>query len=174
MKNFVYDACTLIYLTKIQIKEKLSLLGKVVVSKTVKSELISDLDRFSDAKILKKNIEKKIIKESKLRLKNTHTSENLGKGERETIEICIKIGGIPVTDDHHAMYYALNLGLKPKTSEVILLELLQEEIINYQEFKALFKELAMIKSLNTNIISYFKKKAKNIKFEKNNKSKGGV
>ena len=56
-------------------------------------------------------------------MKNTHTSENLGKGERETIEICVKSDGIPVTDDHHAMNYALNLGLKPKTSEVILLEL---------------------------------------------------
>ena len=72
------------------------------------------------------------------------------------------------------MKLSLNLGLKPKTSEVILLDLLEEEILNYKEFKTLFKELAMIKSLKPNIISYFKKKAKNISYEKNNESKGGV
>ena len=174
MKKFVFDACSLIYLTKLQIKEKLPLLGNIIISQTVRNELIADLDKFSDAKTLKKNLDKKIIKESKFKLKDIYTSENLGKGEKETIEICVKSEGIPVTDDHQALNYALNLGLKPKTSEMILLDFLQEDIINYQEFKALFKELVMIKLLKPDIVSFFKEKAKYIVDKKNNKTKGGV
>lgn len=168
MKIFVFDACSLIYLTKIKIKEKLPLLGNVIVSKTVRSELIADLDRFFEAKTLKKNLEKEMIKESKLILNDIFSSENLGKGERETIEICINSEGILVTDDHQAINYAFNLGLNLKTSEVILLDLFQLNIINYLEFKAYFKELAGIKSLKPEIVSFFKIKAKSILYEKNN------
>ena len=174
MKKFVFDACSLIYLTKLQIKEKLPLLGNIIISQTVRNELIADLDKFSDAKTLKINLDKKIIQESKLKLKDICTSENLGKGEKETIEICVKSEGIPVTDDHQALNYALNLGLKPKTSEMILLDFLQEDIVNYQEFKALFKELVMIKLLKPDIVSFFKEKAKYIVDKKNKKTKGGV
>ncbi len=162
MKNFVFDTCSLIYLTKIQIKEKLPLLGNIVVSQTVKNELIEDLDLFSDAKKLKLNLDKSIIKESKLKFDDMFSSENLGKGERESIELCIKSKGTLITDDHKALNYALNVGLRPKTSEVILLDFLQQGIINYTEFKAFFKELAIIKSLKLEIISFFKNKAKNI------------
>ena len=174
MKKLVFDACSLIYLTKLNLKNKLPLLGTIFVSQTVKNELIADLDKFSDAKTLKKNLDKKIIQESKFKLKDIFTSENLGKGERETIEVCLKSEGIPVTDDHQALNYAFNLGLKPKTSEMILLDFLQEDLISYQEFKALFKELAMIKSLKQEIVSFFKEKAKYIIEKKNNKTKGGV
>ena len=162
MKKFVFDTCSLIYLTKIQIKEKLHLIGNIVVSQTVKNELIEDLDLFSDAKKLKLNLDKSIIKESKLKLDDMFSSENLGKGERESIELCIKSKGTLITDDHKALNYALNLGLRPKTSEVILLDFLQQGIINYTEFKAFFKELAIIKALKLEIISFFKNKAKNI------------
>ena len=57
---------------------------------------------------------------------------------------------------------------------MILLDFLQEDIINYQEFKALFKELVMIKLLKPDIVSFFKEKAKYIVDKKNNKTKGGV
>lgn len=162
MKKLVYDACSLIYLTKIQLKEKLPLLGTVIVSPSVKNELITDINSFSDAKTLKSNFDNKIINESKLKLKDIFSSEYLGRGEKETIEICIKSEGIPVTDDHQAINNALNFGLKPKTSEIILLDFLRNNIINYQEFKAFFKELALIKSLRADIILFFKNKAKEI------------
>jgi hypothetical protein len=171
MKKLVFDACSLIYLTKLRIKEKLPSLGNIIVAQTVKNELIADLDKYSDAKVLKKNLDKKIIEDSKIKLKDISTPENLGLGERETIEICVKSDGIPVTDDHQALNYALNLGLKPKTSEIILLDFLRKEIINYQEFKALFEELAVIKSTKPEIISFIKKKAKNIVRTRVNKSK---
>ena len=95
-------------------------------------------------------------------LRSIFSSEYLGRGEKETIEICIKNKGIPVTDDHQAINNALNFGLKPKTSEIILLDFLRNNIINYQEFKAFFKELALIKSLKSDIILFFKNKAKEI------------
>ena len=173
MKTFVFDACSLIYLTKIKIKEKLPLLGVIIVSKTVRSELIADTDRFLEAKTLEKNLNNEIIKVSKLKIKDLFSSENLGKGERETIEICLNSKGIPVTDDHQAINYAINLGLKPKTSEVILLDLLQLNILDYVEFKTYFKELAEIKSIKPEIISVFRNKAKTILNKQKILSKGG-
>jgi hypothetical protein len=69
MTKFIFDACSLIYLTKINLKEKLTKLGEVIVSQTVKNELIEEIDQFEDAKILNRNIENKIeiLKIKKLR-----------------------------------------------------------------------------------------------------------
>lgn len=162
MNIHVYDACALIYLTKIKVKEKLPLLGSVIISPAVKNELIADIDRFSDAKLLKRNLDNKIIEEASMKLNNVIYSRNLGKGENETIVICIRNGGIPVTDDHQAINYALNCGLKPKTSEIILLDLLKQNIIKYKDFQIIFKELARIKSLKHDVILFFKNKAEEI------------
>ncbi len=162
MKKFVFDACSLIYLTKIQLKEKLPLLGEILVSLTVKNELLADVEKFREAKTLKKNINKKLIKENNSKIENIFSSKKLGKGEKETIEICLKVKGIPVIDDHKALNFALSLGLKPKTSEVIILDLFKQNIIDYQEFKLFFKELAVIKALKPEILSLFKNKAKEI------------
>lgn len=162
MNIHVYDACALIYLTKIKVKEKLPLLGSVIISPTVKNELIAEIDRFSDAKLLKRNLDNKIIEETSVKLNDVKYSRNLGKGENETIVICIRNGGIPVTDDHQAINYALNCGLKPKTSEIILLDLLKQNIIKYKEFQIIFKELARIKSLKHDVILFFKNKAEEI------------
>ncbi len=171
MKKLIFDACSLIYLTKIGIKEKLPLLGEVIVSRNVKAELLADIEKFTEAKILKKNIEKKIINESKAKLENLFSSKNLGIGEKETIEISVEVKGIPITDDHRAINFALSLGLKPKTSEVILLDLLSKEIIDYKEFGDYFKELAVIKMLKPEVLAFFKNKAKQIINQKNDKNK---
>ena len=162
MNIYVYDACALIYLTRIKVKEKLPLLGSVIVSPTVKNELTADIDRFSDAKLLKHNLHNKIIEERKIKLNDVIFSKNLGKGENETIVICIRNEGIPVTDDHQAINYALNCGLKPKTSELILLELLKQNIISHKEFQIFFKELTQIKSLKPDIVLFFKNKTEEI------------
>jgi len=162
MNIYVYDACALIYLTKINVKKKLPLIGSIIVSPTVKNELIADIDRFSDAKILKHNIDNKMIEERKIKLNNVISSRTLGKGENETIMICVKNKGIPVTDDYQAINYALNCGLKPKTSELILLELLEKNIISHKEFQISFNELAHIKSLKPDIVLFFKNKAEEI------------
>jgi len=162
MTKFIFDACSLIYLTKINIKEKLTKLGEVIVSQTVKNELIEGIEQFEDAKILNKNIENKKIKESSYKLKKLFTTKNLGQGEKDTIEICLKDEGVLVTDDHRALNLALSVGLKPKTSEVILLDLLKKSAIDYKIFSKLFEELATIKALKPEVVKFFYKKAKEI------------
>ncbi len=163
MTKFIFDACSLIYLTKINLKEKLTKLGEVIVSQTVKNELIEEIDQFEDAKILNRNIENKKIKESSYKLKNIFTtSKNLGQGEKDTIEISLKDGCILVTDDHKALNLALSIGLKPKTSEVILLDLLKKSVIDYESFTKSFDELALIKVLKPEVVKFFYKKAKEI------------
>ncbi len=162
MTKFVFDACSLIYLTKINLKEKLTKLGEVIVSQTIKNELVEEIDQFEDAKILNRNIEKKKIRESSYKLKNFFTTKNLGKGEKDTIEICLKDDGVPVTDDHKALNLALSIGLKPKTSEVILLDLLKKSVIDYENFTKSFEELALIKALKPEVVKFFYKKAKEI------------
>ncbi len=170
MKKYVFDACSLIYLTKINIKEMLPKLGDVIVSSTVKNELIEDIETFKDAKTLKKNIKKKIIKESDYKIKDLFSTKIMGKGEKDTIEICLKNEGIPVTDDHQALNLSISLGLQPKTSEIILTDLLRKSIIDYEIFRILFGELAVIKALKPKIITFFNKKAEEIIKIKNKKS----
>jgi predicted nucleic acid-binding protein len=170
MKIFIYDACSLIYLTKINVKEKLVQLGLVNVSPIVKSELISEKEKYSDAKVLKENLDKKIIEEMKLERGKSIFSKDVGKGEDESIQLCLQIDATLVTDDHHAVNKALNAGLKPKTSEIILIDLLKKGIISYEDFKKYFREIAQIKVLKPEIVLFFTDKAMEI--VKNN-LKGG-
>ncbi len=149
-------------MTKINIKELLPKFGDITVSSTVKNELIEDIDKFKDAKMLKKNIKKKIIKESNYNTQDLFSTKNLGKGEKETIEICLKGEGILVTDDHQALNLAISIGLQPKTSEIILLDLLERAIIDHERFYTLFGELAVIKALKPEVITLINKKAEDI------------
>ena len=174
MAKFIFDACSLIYLTKINIKEKLPKLGEVIVSQTVRNELVEEIDQFEDAKILNRNIKNKIIKESNYKLKNFFTTKNLGQGEKDTIEICLKDEGVLVTDDHKALNLALSIGLKPKTSEVILLDLLKKSVIDYKKFTKSFEELALIKALKPEVVKFINKKAKKIIKNNINNSTGEI
>lgn len=170
MKIFIYDACSLIYLTKLNVKEKLVHLGTVYVSPIVKSELISEKQKHSGAKMLQDNFNRNIIKEVKLKGGKSIFSKNVGKGEDESIQLCLQLDGILVTDDHHAVTMALYAGLKPKTSEIILIELLKEGIVNYEDFQNYFRKLAQIKLLKPEVVLFFMDKANEI--DKTN-SKGG-
>jgi len=162
MKIFIYDACSLIYLAKLNVKEKLVYLGSVYVSPVVKSELISEKEKYSDAKMLQDNFDKKLIEEMKLKGGKSIFSKNVGKGEDESIQICLQIDATLVTDDHHAVNIALHAGLKPKTSEIILIELLRERIISYEDFQNYFRKLAQIKLLKPEVVLFFMDKAMEI------------
>jgi len=160
MVDICFDACSLIYLTKIKLKELLPKLGRVNICGTVRQELLEDEQKYPDATILRKNIEKRVI--------NVHTKAqpivsrlgaSLGAGELETIAYCLRNGANLVCDDRQAINYALGLGLKPKTSEIILLDLLDQDIINETEFNERFDDLSTIKQLKNPIIAYFRKKA---------------
>ena len=68
MNEYYFDACSLIYLTKIGMKEQLPKLEITPrVSPIVESELVAKLDKLPDAKQLKSNIEKGIINKSTLK-----------------------------------------------------------------------------------------------------------
>ena len=120
--------------------------------------------------MLKENLDKKIIEEMKFKRGKSIFSKNVGKGEDESIQLCLQIDATLVTDDHHAVNIALNAGLKPKTSEIILIDLLKQGMISYEDFKNYFRELAQIKLLKPEIVLFFTDKAMEI--VKNN-SKGG-
>ncbi len=144
-------------------------MGKIYVSQSVKRELISDVDRFDDAKILKGNIKNNLINISDFETTNRFSNLNLGIGEKDTIEICLEEEGILITDDHKALNLALGIGLKPKTSEIILLDFLKKSIITYEVFQKSFWALARIKNLNSEIISFIFDKAEEIIKNKNQK-----
>ncbi|TXT63063.1 MAG: hypothetical protein BAJALOKI3v1_440010 [Promethearchaeota archaeon] len=171
MVKLFFDACSLIYITKINLKEHLPALGKIYVSQSVKEELISDLERFDDAKVLNENINHKLINIRNFKRTNRFSNRNLGLGEKDTIELCLKEDGVLVTDDHKALNLALGIGLKPKTSEIILLDFLKNSIISYENFKNSFWELARIKTLNPEIIAFLFDKAKEM-IKPRNQNKG--
>ena len=162
MVNYLFDACSMIYMAKIGVKEKLPSLGSIKVSPIVKSELLQDQDKFDDAKLVKTNLDKTILLKSDTEIKILPSISSLGNGELESIQICNKTGELFITDDHTALNYALRQGVTTKTSEAILLELLKQSIINRTEFDDYFRKLINIKSLKQDIIDFVNEKANNI------------
>lgn len=142
-------------------KEKISLLGcRIVVSPTVKSELIAEPEKYPDAVILEKNVRKGLIQEIPIEIHKMVTPKSIGRGEHETIVICASKGGIPITDDQPAINLAISKGLKPKTSEIILLELLKNKTITPEEFQKSFQSLCEIKALKLDVITLINQKAR--------------
>ncbi|MBN2152709.1 MAG: hypothetical protein JW839_14755 [Candidatus Lokiarchaeota archaeon] len=150
-------------MTKAKAKHLLPSLGVVNVCDTVKRELVKDEHKYPDAAVLRKNIENRVINvRAKVRPITSRQGASLGTGELETIDYCLKKGAILVSDDRQAINYALGLGLKPKTSEIILLDLLDLEIIDDAEFTERFGDLSSIKQMKAPVITYFKKRAMDI------------
>ncbi len=163
MDSLYFDSCSLIYLTKIGMKELLPSLGyNVFLGTATKEEVTRETEKYAEAKILKGNIEKKIIQEVSLEKPTYPFPISLGKGEREMIDLCLSMGGIPVTDDHQALNYARSRGLSPKTTEILLLRFLEEKIIALNEFRQKFNKLAIIKNLKPGIVNFIYQKANSI------------
>ncbi|MBD3197880.1 MAG: hypothetical protein GF317_22705 [Candidatus Lokiarchaeota archaeon] len=99
------------------------------------------------------------------------SNRNLGLGEKDTIELCLKEGGVLVTDDHKALNLTLGIGLRSKSSEIILLDFLKNSILSYKDFQKSFWELTQSKILNPKIISLLFDKAKKI-IKTRNQNKG--
>ncbi len=166
---YVIDACSLIYITKINCKEKLATLGTFFIGDEVEKELLHGLERFPDAQTISNNINRK-----KILILNTEDIviskifDKLGPGEAETIQIAVEKGFQLVTDDQEAIKLAISQGLKPKTSEILLLMLLESEKINYGQFISNFNKLAKIKLLKTDVVEFFTKKAEEIRKKQRN------
>ena len=149
-------------------KEKLQQLGKILITPAVKIEVLTDIDKFPEAKVIKQNLDKNIVQEIKMSIKQLPQINNLGKGEKETIESCIKEGDVFVTDDHQALNYAISRGLKPKTTEIVLLDLLKEKRITIKEFEEVFNQLVLTKSLRPKIKELILEKAQEFENERPN------
>jgi predicted nucleic acid-binding protein len=162
MTEYYYDACSLIYLTKIGAKELLPCLGRVNICVTVKDELLEDEGKHPDAKTLKENIDNCVIHIQESELILTSSISNLGKGEKETIEYCLSDEAILVCDDRQAVNYAVGRGLIPKTSEFILLDLFDKNVLAEEEFNEKFGRLATLKQLKLSIVDFFKTRASEI------------
>lgn len=160
MDTYIFDACSMIYLTKIQVKENLPNLGNITISTKVKNELIDSIEKYPDANTIKNNLNKKLIQVAEIKGISLPNSLRLGQGELETIEICKNLNYILVCDDKKAYNYAKVRGLKPITSEIILLQLVQKKIISLNEFEKKFDDLANLKVLKQDVVNYFKKKVK--------------
>ena len=165
--KYVIDACSLIYLAKIDLKEIFLDSFNVIIAESVKEELLRDVDKFPDAKIIKKNIDKKKLASTKFEDSNKLESIHLGQGELDTVRIAFHQELIPITDDLQGIRYAKSKGLTPKTSEIIMLKLLETEMITLKEFTEKFQNLALIKSLSIGIVNFFIEQAQSLNKGKN-------
>ena len=165
--KYVIDACSLIYLAKIDLKEIFLDSFNVIIAESVKEELLRDADKFPDAKIIKKNIDKKKLASTKFENSNKLESIYLGQGELDTVRIALHQELIPITDDLQGIRYAKSKGLTPKTSEIIMLKLLELEMITLKEFTEKFQSLASIKSLSIGIVNFFIEQARFLNKGKN-------
>jgi len=170
--KYVIDACTLIYLTKIDMKEIFLDTFNVIITESVKAELLRDVDKFPDAKIIKKNIDKKKLASTKFEDVNKLESINLGQGELDTIRIALHQELIPITDDLQGIRYAKSKGQTPKTSEIIMLKLYETEMITLKDFIEKLQNLASIKSLSIEIVNFFIEQAQSLNRGKMNNMKG--
>ena len=161
MESYNIDACSLIYLTKINFKERLLKNLKIIITNTVKCELLADLSKYQDAKIINSNIvaQKIEIKD----IENVSTKLNfLGKGEAESIENALRNKYPLICDDIQAIKYAKKQDLTVITTEIVLLNFLRSKWITDNEFSTFFHQLARIKSLNPEIIDYIKQKSEEL------------
>ncbi len=169
--KYIIDACSLIYLTKIDLKEIFLAHFNVVIVESVKAELLRDVDKYPDAKIIKNNIDQKKLASSKFTNSNKLESINLGQGELDTVRIALHQELIPITDDLQGIRYAKSQGLTPKTSEIMLLKLFEAKKISFKEFTEKLHKLAAIKSLSIGIINFFMEQAKSLNREKKKNEK---
>jgi len=162
MNKIVFDACSLIYITKISMKEIITkTFSNIMITSTVKKEILCDLQKFTEAKVLKANIEtKKIIERD---LKASRITKSLGLGESEAINLAKNEKALLITDDILAINQALSWEIIVKTSELLLLLLLEKKVITYNEFKGKLNELNMIKTLKPKVLEIVLKEAEKFK-----------
>ncbi|MHA1230111.1 MAG: hypothetical protein ACTSRP_05365 [Candidatus Helarchaeota archaeon] len=162
MDKIILDACSLIYLTKISIKEVLlDNFKAVIIPNYVKKEVLYDTNLYKEAKIIEQNINNKKIKVKDIKIEIT--SKNLGKGELEAIELAIIENSLLITDDKLALTKCLLKNVSVKTSEVLLIDLLKRKIISYDEFKCKLNELNKIKTLKPDIFQFILKEGEKYK-----------
>ena len=162
--NFIIDACSLIYLTKISVKEDILKLGEINIAQSVKSELLVNAGAFLDAQIIQQNIQARKIHVISTTI--PYPTKVVDWGEQESLNLCKQTKETLICDDKRAINVAQAQSIRIQTSEMILLELFRLEMISYDKFEESFKKLARIKSLSAEIVEFFLLKAKHIRNSK--------
>ena len=163
------NSSSLILLAKLSILDKFlqNLKTKLVITNEVEMECILK-DAF-DAKIIKKRIEEKVIIKkiiSNRNICNKVTEDfNIGKGEAETITLCLENKLDIITDDKKAINACKVLKIKFTTIPNILVEMCRKNIIAKSQTETYAIKLERIGRYKKEIIERIKEDIKNDKNE---------
>ena len=163
------DSSSLILLAKLSILDKFlqNLKTKLVITDEVEMECILK-DTF-DAKIIKKRIEEKTINKkiiSNRQICNKIMEDfNVGKGEAETIALCLENKLDIITDDKKAINACRVLKIKFTTIPNILVWMFRKNIITKSQAETYAVKLERIGRYKKEIIEKIKEDIKNDKNE---------
>ena len=162
MEKIVFDACSLIYITKISVKELIiKIFSNILIPPTVKKEVLYDSDKYLEANIIKKNFDSKKLIEKSIKIKKF--TRNLDLGELEAINLAENEKSLLITDDKLALNLALNRGLQVKTTETLLILLLKERLLDFMLFVEKMNDLNIIKTLKPEVFQIIMKEAEKYK-----------
>ena len=163
------DSSSLILLAKLSILDKFlqNLKTKLVITPEVETECILK-DSF-DAKLIKKRIEEKIISKKIINNRNMCNKIiadfNIGKGEAETITLCLENKLDIIIDDKKAINACKVLKIKFTTIPNILVEMCRKNIIAKSQTETYAIKLEGIGRYKKEIIEKIKEDIKNDKNE---------
>ena len=163
------DSSSLILLAKLSILDKFlqNLKTKLVITDEVGMECVLK-DTF-DAKIIKKRIEEKTINRKRISNRNIckkiMEDLNVGKGEAETIALCLENKLDIITDDKKAINACRVLKIKFTTIPNILMGMFRKNIITKSQAETYAVKLERIGRYKKEIIEKIKEDIKNDKNE---------
>src|SRR3990167_211254 len=163
------DSSSLILLAKLSILDKFlqNLKTKLVITDEVGMECI--LKSTFDAKIIKKRIEEETINKKRINNRNICNKImedfNIGKGEAETIALCLENKLEIITDDKKAINACRVLKIKFTTIPNILVEMCRKNIIAKSQTETYAIKLEGIGRYKKEIMKRIKGDIKNDKNE---------
>ena len=150
------DSSSLILLAKLSILDKFlqNIKDNLVITNEVQQECISK-DTF-DAKLIQKRIEEKVISKKEIKNKNTYNKImedfNIGKGEAETITLCLENKLAIITDDKKAINVCRVFNVSFITIPNILVRMHQKSIITKSQAEIYIIKLERIGRYKKEII----------------------
>lgn len=161
----VTDSSSLILLAKSDIldiiinnaKQKLIIPEQVYYECTAKKELF-------DAQIIEKRVKEKLITQKNISNKSLYTrilkDFNLGKGETESITLCIELKSGLITDDKKAINACRILKIKFTTVPRLVVYLYKKNIVTEFEAKSIIKKLQKFGRYSDEILNNIKEDLK--------------
>jgi len=161
MKSVVSNSGPLFHLTKVGlIGLLLKLFDKIYIPPSVYEEIVIKGNErgHSDAKLIENQIsnENIIVKDIKKDPKNFQSSR-LHPGELDAIELALNLNtNLILLDDEEARIFARTLQLKVKGSLGILVQLLKEDYLKFNEAEHYLRKLNSIMYLSSDAFNYIR------------------